>query len=471
MSGLARLLHAQYNWPGPFKPYDHQRKTTEFIVRHNRCCVLNDMGTGKTASALWAADFLLRTQQIRKVLIVAPLATLENVWRRSGFELLTKRKIVVLHGDASKRKALYDSSWDIGVINFDGVRVLSEQIAADKELDMLIVDEASELRNGQTARFKLFYKLFRNTERLVLMTGTPTPEAPTDAWALAKLISNPRIPKSWGAWRRATMQQISPFQWKALPDAHVKVHAVLEPAIRYNKEDCIDLPPVTTQVMQADLNTAQTHAYRLMQKLMKVEWANSEDGEPLTASHAADRVNKLRQIATGVLRDTENREYVMLGYEPRYDVLSEIVSRANSKVIVVVPFKGAIYELLSSLQADGVDVAMINGSVTIAERNRIVNAFQNTPRYRVLLAHPRVMSHGLTLTAADTMVFWGPIYSNDQALQVVERINRPGQTRPMTIYRLTGTYLESQIYKRVDGKSELGSSVVQLYREALDSAV
>ena len=112
---------ADYEWPGPLTPYAHQRATAEFIVEHRRCFVFNDMGTGKTASSLWAIDYLMQQREVRRVLIVAPLSTLNRVWLDEAFKLLTHRRLVLLHGAAKERKKKYLSDWEIGIINFDGV--------------------------------------------------------------------------------------------------------------------------------------------------------------------------------------------------------------------------------------------------------------------------------------------------------------------------------------------------------------
>ena len=95
-----------YRWPGKYKPYAHQITTSEFLTLHRKAFLLNQMGTGKTASALWAMDYLMQLGQVQKVLIVAPLSTLERVWMDEVFTWIMHRSAVVLHGSAEKRKRL-----------------------------------------------------------------------------------------------------------------------------------------------------------------------------------------------------------------------------------------------------------------------------------------------------------------------------------------------------------------------------
>lgn len=455
---------AQYRWPGPYKPFDHQVVTAEFLFANNRSFVLNDMGTGKTSSALWAMDHLLDLGDVNRALIVAPLSTLTRVWQDEAFRVLTHRSTALLYGPAKKRKDLYASDhWEIGIVNFDGVKILADQIAADPWLDLIVVDEATAYRNAQTDRFKLFYKLTREINRLWLMTGTPCPQAPTDAFALAKLIGNPDTPKFFGSFRRQTMRQVTQFKWVPRSDGYDKAFKLLQPAVRFKKSECIDLPPVTEQDWVVSLTKVQLAAYKQMQKAMRLEWADSA-GE-LPAVNAADKINKLRQIACGVIRDTETGEYLNLNHKHRLDATLEAIEQASAKSIVVVPFKGIINQLAKEIGAHHT-VAVINGDVSVKRRNEIITAFSHTPDPKVLLVHPKVMSHGLTLTEADTMVFYGPIYSNEESRQIVERINRPGQTRKMTIIKLGSTALEWEIYAAVELRAQGEAYLLNMYESA-----
>jgi len=454
-----------YNWPGPWKPFDHQKVTTDFILRKRRCFVLNEMGTGKTASVLWGIDRLLQAKKIKKTLIIAPLSTLERVWYDESFKLLTHRRSVLLYGSAAKRKKLYESDWEIGIINFDGVKVLYDLIRNDPDLDHLVVDEATAYRNSQTNRWKAFSALAAKVRWLWMLTGTPCPQEPADAWALAKLIGNPECPKFFGTFRRRTMFEVGDHQWLPRKDGYQQAFKLLQPAIRFRKEDCIDLPPMTFQSWEVGMTKQQARAYKDMQKAMRIEFA--EQGDKLPAVNAADKVNKLRQIACGVVKDTNTGEYVGLPMQPRVDAVLSAIEMAAAKVIVVVPFKGAIYELERQLRKHH-KCGVLNGDVPAGKRGQIIREFCETDSPHVLLVHPKVMAHGLTLTVADTMVFYAPIYSNEESQQVIQRINRPGQTRSMTVIQLAATALEWSIYDRVEKRAQGEQELLDLYRNAAE---
>ena len=164
----------------------------------------------------------------------------------------------------------------------------------------------------------------------------------------------------------------------------------------------------------------------------------------------------------GVIKDTETGRYLPVDYKPRLDLLLECIAEANAKVIVVVPFKGIIEHLAVEIGKHH-SCAVLNGDVSFKKRREVINEFKTLTNPHVLACHPKVMAHGLNLTEADTLIFYAPIYSNDEALQVVERFNRAGQTRKMTIVEMGAHPLEWSIYKMLEGKQEGQSNILDLY--------
>jgi SNF2 family DNA or RNA helicase len=314
-------------------------------------------------------------------------------------------------------------------------------------------------RNHQTRKYKALEKLARNLERrLWLMTGTPCPNDPTDAWALAKLVAPERVPKFFGAFKRATMMQISQFKWVPRADAYTTAFEAMQPAVRFKKADCLDLPPVTQQDRQCELSDEQRKAFNELKATMVAE---AKKGEKITAVNAADKIGKLRQILCGAIKVDE--EYQTFDHAPRLKVLLEAINEASAKVLVVAPFKGIVRALLKELEAH-YSVGMLNGDVSPNARNRIINEFKTQVDPHILLCHPKVMSHGLNLTEADTLIFYAPIYSNDEFQQVTERFNRAGQKRKMTIIRMAAHPLEWEIYRLIDARKNTQNSILDLYK-------
>lgn len=453
-------IHVSYTWPGKYKPFAHQKVMTEFLVSHNRCFNLSEMGVGKSASALWAADYLMTQGLIKKALILSPLSTLERVWKQDIFDVLMHRRAVVLHGAREKRMDSLDQDVDFYILNHDGVAIpaICDAIRARIDIGLVILDEASMFRNASTRKYKALTRMLKSDVRLWLLSGTPCPNAPTDAWALARLVDPSRVPPFFGAFRRQTMYELGRFKWSPKPDAYVTAYEAMQPAVRFKKADCLDLPPVTMQDWEAPLTKEQRDAFASMRKEMIAEAKEKE----ITAVNAADKINKLRQILCGVIKDPASDTYLPIPHEPRTGVLLQALESASAKVIVIVPFKGIIRNLEKEI-SKSYSVGVLNGDVTPKKRNEIVDAFKNQPDPHVLLCHPQVMAHGLNLTEADTLVFYAPIYSNDQFQQVVERFNRKGQTRSMTVIRIGAHKLDWEIYKAVDSKRTTQDNILSLY--------
>lgn len=463
-------IRSQYAWTGRFTPYEHQILMSEFLTLHRRAFNLSEMGTMKTNSSLWAADWLMKTGRVRRALILSPLSTLESVWQNDAFETLPHRACAVLHGSKEKRLKYLAADADFYIVNHDGIKIpeLLEAIMKRPDIDLVVVDEAGLFRNPSSAKYKALAKLINNRPdlRLWLMTGTPCPNAPTDAWALARLVSPSRVPKFAGAFKTDTMMKVSQFKWVPRIDAFEKAYQAMQPAVRFRKKDCISLPPVTTQDHSAQLTPAQAAAVKQLKDHMTTAAAN---GAKITAANAADQINKIRQVLCGALKDPVTGNYYPIPHAGRLKALMDAIQMASAKVLVVVPFKGIIRLLQPELTKAGITSEIVNGDIPMSKRGEIFKAFKTQKDPHVLLCHPAVMAHGLNLTEADVLIFYAPIYSNDEVEQVNERFNRAGQTRAMTIVRIGAHPLEWQIYKHTDTRAQAQSSILDLYENLMQT--
>lgn len=454
-------MDVDYDWPGKYTPFNAQRVTANFLSVHPRAFVLNDMGTGKTLAALWAADFVMRANPGVRCLIVAPLSTLERVWADAIFQnLLGRRSCVVLHGSAEKRKELLQREADFYVINYDGVEVLQKELAERTDIRMVIVDEASAYRNRTSIRHRLARKLLANRDYLWMMTGTPTPNGPTDAYGMAKLVNN-CFGEGWQSYHDRVMTRVGMFKWVPKQGAHNEAYKLLQPAVRFAIKDCLDLPPCTTQARDVDLSLAQMAEYKAMKRDLQIQ---SSKG-PITAANEAGLRLKLLQISCGAIYGV-NKEVHYIDTTPRIKALKEAISQCNEKIIVYAPFTSVVRMLSRELKKD-YSVAVINGEISAKERNETFRAFTDDPNPRILVADPRTMSHGLTLVAATVIVWFTAIDSTEVYLQANKRIDRPGQTKATTIIQLAATPVEREIYRRLENNETLQGLVLQLAKGKL----
>jgi SNF2 family DNA or RNA helicase len=457
------ILH-YYDWPGKFTPFEHQRQTAAFLTLHNKCLVLNEIGTGKTQAALWAADYLLKTKKVRRVLILSPLSTLERVWGDGIFMGFVHRKFVVLHGTAQRRHKLLKrgvaDGYEFFIVNHDGFPIVANEL--NDKIDLVIVDEAAVYRNPSTTRYKLLKKWMDNNPatRLWLMTGTPTPNEPTDAWALAKLVESPALNRTYTAFREMVMMKIGQWKFVPRPEALRIVWHVLQPAVRYTREECFDLPDTIIQSRKVELTAEQNKHYKQMLKHFVTEAA--QEGT-ITAVNEAVKIQKLVQIACGVAYGDDGQN-IEIDCSPRINIVKEVIEEAGEKVIVFVPLTGTLHMLERELSKHWT-VAVVNGEVSASKRNTIFHNFQHATDPRVLIAHPGTMAHGLTLTAATTIIWYGPINSNEIYGQANGRIERIGKNRVSNLIHIEATELEHRMYERLKNKEKLQGLLLDLIQE------
>jgi SNF2 family DNA or RNA helicase len=453
------ILH-YYDWCGQYTPYEHQKQTAAFLTLHPKGLVLNEIGTGKTQSSLWAADYLIKTKQVKKVLILSPLSTLERVWGDAIFTGFPHRRFVVLHGTAERRKKLLKTEADFYIINHDGFPIISE--LAHGMFDLVIVDEAAVLRNPSTQRFKVFRKWMDNntSTRLWLMTGTPTPNDPTDAWALAKLVNSPFCTKTFTSFREQVMMKIAQWKFVPRPEAVDIVKHILQPAVRYTRDECFDLPETVIQTRQVELTAEQKKHYTQMLRHFVTEM--STEGT-ITAVNEAVKIQKLVQIACGVAYGDDGRN-IELDCTPRINLVKEVIEEAGEKVIVFVPLTGTLHMLEKELSKHWT-VGVVNGEVSSTKRNQIFQDFQEAKDPHVLIAHPATMAHGLTLTVASTIIWYGPVTSNEQYVQANGRIERIGKRHTSNVIHIEATDLEYKMYERLKNKQKLQGLLLDLIQQ------
>jgi len=451
-----------YAWPGLYKPFDHQKTTSAFLTLNKRAFCLNEQGTGKTGSVIWAADYLMKQGRIKRVLVICPLSIMDSAWRADLFKFAMHRSVDIAHGSAEKRRAVIESQAEFVIINFDGVEVVADAI--DKGgFDLIVVDEANAYKNAQTNRWKVLNGLVKPDTWLWMLTGTPAAQSPVDAYGLAKLVNPLGVPKFFGSFKDMVMYKVTQFKWVPKPSALETVFNALQPAIRFTKDECLDLPEMTYVNREVVLTKQQQKFYNLMKNRMVMEAA----GEEITAVNAAVNLSKLLQISCGAVY-SDTKEVVEFDIKNRYAVLKEVIDEANQKVLVFVPFKHAIDLITAKLREDGITCEVIRGDVSAVRRTEIFKQFQETPEPRVLVIQPQSAAHGVTLTAADTVVWWGPTSSLETYAQANARVHRAGQRHPSVVIRLMGSNAEKHVYTMLDTKNDVHTQIVDLYKQLLD---
>ena len=454
---------SQYDWEGG-SPFGIQKLTAALMTTCPRAYVLNGMGTGKTKSALWAWRYLNRKSYAQKLLVLAPLSTLSFTWAREIFATLPGIKCQVLHGDKVKRlKRLADTDADIYIINHDGLEVIADALSHRTDIDALCIDELAVYRNGSANRTKLVRKIAARMKWVWGMTGSPTPNAPTDAWGQCTVVTPHTVPKYFGRFRDAVMTKVSDFRWASKPFALDHVYGVMQPAVRFTLDDVIELPDVVERTIDVELGTKQKQVYQVMEREAAVMYGTQQ----IDAMNAGAVLSKLLQISTGYVY-TRNNEVVTLDNTDRLDTLVDHIQSSDNKVIVFAPFKHALEGIKSRLDQEGISNMVVSGDTPQGQRDTIFHAFQNTPEPRCIVAHPQCMSHGITLTAADTIIWFAPITSLETFEQANARIRRIGQKHKQLVLMLQGTKAERQMYALLRKKQKVQDMLLQMFAEGTD---
>jgi len=459
--GIAAVhpVELDYDWPGG-PPFEAQARTVGFLLGHERCFCFNEMGTGKTRAVLWALDWLLRKQQINRALIVAPVTTLRSVWLEEIERYFFGRlRAVLLYGTREERlEALQRPGWNVAVINPDGLKPAFDGLRRVK-WDCAVIDEAAAFRHHTSQRSRLLFQLLHgkpSVRRIWALTGTPVPNGPILVYGLLRLVHG------WSAgrftvWRDRVAIRYGMHEWRPRPQAELIVREALQPAVAYRREHMYDLPPEMTVDRQVELSPEQV---KLVRQLQREGAAMLADGR-ITVANAGALLTKVLQLLQGAVY-SDDGGVVLIPAPARQEAVREIVQASYQPVIVFALYRHVMDDLMEQLSSW--PVARIDGSTPVAERARIVDEFQRG-QWRVLVAHPRTMGHGLTLTAASTIVWYGPTFDLELYDQAVARIARVSQQRQRLIVRLWAHPVERRVYQLLAGKTRLQAQVLDLVRD------
>lgn len=436
-------IRYHYDWgKTEYKPMDHQTDTAELMTLHPRCFVLNEPGTGKTHASIWALDYLMRKAKVKKLLIISPISIIDSAWTPELMQVCPQEYVTRLTGTKEQRLAQLKVGAKISIINTDGIKtILTELLAAD--FDAILVDEAGKYRNVDSDRWRALNRLGSKATHLFLMTGTPTPKAPTDAYGLAKLLNPKSVPSYYSRFRDQTMTQIAPNRWVAKPEGWEIARSVLRPAVAFLKKDCLQLPPVTYIDRKVDMSKEQKKAF---DDLVKDSIAKI-NGMEVTAKNPAILLAKLLQVAAGVVRDGEG-EGVVVDVTPRLNALEETIEEYGGHVLIFAQHKLVIAMLAKKIEEWGYSVGVCTGETPVSARSEMIRAFEKGD-LDIILAHPLTLAHGVTLVSASTVIWYSPTHSSEDYSQGNSRVDRKGQTQNVTVIRMFSTTVEHQIYKKV----------------------
>jgi SNF2 family DNA or RNA helicase len=402
---------------------------------------------------------------IKRVLVLCPLSIMQSAWQNDLFRFAMHRTTAIAHSySREKRIQAVQSDAEFVICNYDGLGIIKDTVIAE-DFDLIVIDEANAYKTVSTTRWKILNSIIKPKTWLWMLTGTPASQSPTDAYGLARLINPQGVPRFYGSFRDMVMYKLTQFKWVPKPNSEKTVHTVLQPAIRFTKEECLDLPDMTYVTRDVPLTVQQEKYYEIIRKNMLAVAA----GEEITTVNAAANLNKLLQLSCGAVY-SDSGEVVEFDASNRINALKEVIDEASHKVLVFVPYRHAIEIVTEELKKSGYTAEIINGSVSAGNRTDIFARFQNDKNPQVLVIQPQAAAHGVTLTAANLVVWFSPITSVETYLQANARVHRAGQHNPCTVVHLQGSPVEKKMYKMLQGKVDIHTKMIDLYKNIIEDA-
>lgn len=446
--------------------YCFTTSTSVWLMRRNGCVAVTG-NSGKTNSALWAFDLLRDLGRVDRLLIIAPLSTVEAAWMVDKENSVPHLKAAVMIGSKKARmKYLIEDTHDILIINHDGVKIIEREIIdwAKKHKVMTVYDEATAIADYTTQRSKSAVHIFNASARRYVLTATPVVQHLMKAHGLLVAINNnPNVPRTKTAFRKEFFVDAGPHQWIPRVTSFDRIQKLMQPAIRLNTRDVVkDLPPNVVLHRWPALTADQQRAWEQMEAELVYQ---HDPTTVITAANAAVKLGKLLQISCGILNGSEDGP-IELEPTHKYEALLEVIEESQSKVLIFTPFTASVDAIFAWLEKtfEPGCADIIDGRVAAKKRGPIMARFQDPDdKLQFLVAHPAATSHGLTLTEADTTVWFSPFMRAESFVQANQRIDRPGQKRHSRTVLLEATKMERDLFAVLLDKKATNNSFVSVY--------
>ena len=446
-----------------YRPHTYQTRLKDFIIENRYAFLTVDMGLGKTVTTLTAIQELLEDYvEISRVLVIAPKSVAENTWTSecAKWDHLAHLRVSVVMGDERRRIKALDTPADIYVINRDNVVWLTRHLGKRWTFDTVIIDESSSFKNPASHRFKALRKVRPQIRRLILLTGTPSPNGHMDLWSQMWLIDmGQRLGRTLGAYRtryfrpgRSNGHVV--YDWHLRPGAHEEISALMsDVTVSLKAEDWLEVPDLIESDIRIALSEKESKAYREFER----DQIMSLDGKDIEAVTAAALANKLLQFTGGAMYDTEHGWHVMSDAKLR--ALEDIIETAGDEpVLVFYQFRHELSRLLERFKP--------LHPVTFSGEPDILRDW-NTGRIRLMLCQPASVQYGLNMQAGGHIIVWyAPTWNLEQYQQANARLHRQGQERPVLCYRLIceGT-IDERVISAVNGKHSAQESLLAMIRD------
>lgn len=460
-----------HDWDqSPDPPFDVQKITVDHMTSYKHGYNLNGMGTGKTRTALWSWSGLKKAGLCNKMLVVCKLSTMTKVWVNEILTVMPSVKYAVLHGSKAKRlERLADPDTEIFIINHDGVKTIFDELKKREDIDVICIDELASAYRNASNRTKQMAKYTATKQWVWGMTGSPQPHGPMDVYQQCKVVTPNTVPYYMSHARDELMIRSMHNEHVWLPKAGSVERAFswMQPAVRFNLSDVVELP----ESVMRDVNIPMEElAMKVYHHVANHYLAKMADGETINAPNAAAAMNKMLQIAGGYVYSSSSGRVLEMPSDTRKQAMLDVIEESSGKVLIFAAFRHIVeglYDFLNSATDRADRCALVHGGVTPKKRDEIFTNFQDPDHpLHEIVAHPGCMAHGLTLTEATTVIWYGPVTSLETYEQANARIRRVGQTRKQLYVHIHGSPVERKVFRMLQKRASAQDVLLGLFEKA-----
>ena len=445
-----------------FKAHDYQKRAIDLVVKLPKIGLFLDMGLGKTVITMTAVQELMYDRfEVSKVLVIAPKRVAEDTWTRehAKWDHLKELRISKVLGNEQQRIHALKEDADIYVIGRDNVIWLINYYQGLRKgwpFDMIVIDELSSFKNPQAKRFRALRKAMPFVNRVVGLTGTPSPNSMMDLWAELYLLDRgERLGPTLSSYREKYFRPGARngyviYKWEPFRNAQKEIEEkISDICISMSAADYLTLPKRIDNVIPVHLTDREMAAYKQMEQeqLLKI------DEEDIVALNAAAVMNKLLQIANGSVYSVDGD--VVKIHDEKLDALEEIIDTTGEPVLVFYSYKHDLEAIRSRIK----EARILEGPEDIAD--------WNDGKVQVLLAHPASVGYGLNLQEGGHIIVWyGLTWSLELYQQANARLYRQGQDKPVIIHHLVaeGT-ADEQVMRALQHKDMSQAALLEALKE------
>ena len=407
--------------------HKYQQRMIDFIYNTPKCAVWAGLGLGKTITTLTAITDLLDSFSVSKVLIIAPLRVANSVWHTESKRWTHTKDLTfsIVTGSEKERISALFKSADIYVINRENVSWIVEHYAKKWPFDMIVLDEASSFKSASSQRFKALRKTIPFTNRLVELTGTPSPNGLLDIWSQMYLIdSGERLGRSMAAYKQRFFEAgYNGYSFKPVKSADKIIHKLIDDiVISLNVDDYLEMPDRIDTAIRVQLPPSRMVEYKQLEREFLIQINDNE----IVAYNAATLAGKLLQYCNGAMYTDELKNWTEI-HTAKLDALDEILEdNQDENLLIAYNYKTDLIRLKARYP-----------DAVVLDKNPDTITEWNNGNIQMLLAHPASAGHGLNLQHGGSIIVWfGLNWSLELYQQFNGRLHRQGQTKPVRVVHI-----------------------------------